>query len=87
MNSIFMKLCHMTKVTKVTYIPQKFEVIFADFTLMKNIIFNKTKSFVVRGTLVTMPSKVTETVSLVKKKNLLLLIRKLQQIRTRDMYF
>ena len=26
------------------HIPQKFEVIFVGFTLMKNIIFNKTKS-------------------------------------------
>jgi uncharacterized protein with PQ loop repeat len=28
------------------HIPQKFEVIFVGFRLMKNIIFNKTKSFV-----------------------------------------
>jgi len=32
------------------HIPQKFEVIFVGFSLMKNIIFNKTKSFVGRNT-------------------------------------
>ena len=32
------------------HIPQKFEVIFAGFRLMKNIIFNKTISFVGRIT-------------------------------------
>jgi hypothetical protein len=31
------------------HIPQKFEVIFVGFRLMKNIIFNKTKSFVRRN--------------------------------------
>jgi hypothetical protein len=32
------------------HIPQKFEGIFVGFRLMKNIIFNKTKSFVRRKT-------------------------------------
>ena len=32
------------------HIPQKFEVIFVGFRLLKNIIFNKTKSFVGRNT-------------------------------------
>ena len=32
------------------HIPQKFEEIFVCFRLMKNIIFNKTKSFVGRNT-------------------------------------
>jgi hypothetical protein len=32
------------------HIPQKFEVIFVGFRLMKNIIFNKTKSFAGRNT-------------------------------------
>jgi hypothetical protein len=32
------------------HIPQKYEVIFESFRLMKNIIFNKTKSFVGRKT-------------------------------------
>ena len=32
------------------HIPQKFEVIFVGFRLMKNIIFNKTKGFVGRNT-------------------------------------
>ena len=32
------------------HILQKFEVIFVGFTLMKNIIFNKTKGFVGKNT-------------------------------------
>jgi len=32
------------------HIPQKFEMIFVGFRLIKNIIFNKTKSFVGRNT-------------------------------------
>jgi len=40
---IYETVCHMTNVTK-------FEVIFVGFRLMKNIIFNKTESFVGRNT-------------------------------------
>ena len=32
------------------HIPQKFDVIFVGFRLMKNIIFNKTKGFIGRNT-------------------------------------
>jgi len=39
------------------HIPKKFEVIFVGFRLMKNIIFNKTKSFVGRNTSDLMPVK------------------------------
>jgi hypothetical protein len=44
MNSIFMKLCHMTNMTKRSHNSEIliFEVIFVDVRLKKNIVFNKT---------------------------------------------
>ena len=53
MNIIFMKLCVTWPTRPKVHIPQKFEFskgFFIVFRLMKNIIFNKTESFVEKKT-------------------------------------